>query len=310
MVYLLIFCGRNFCGDRNSLNYTPTNLNNIETLKLQNGIFNNLHATRNANFSGGIPKSATEWNYDTIMLALFENDLLAGNIRYSVDQVTDIRVKIREKGKFNWITIADIPIHSVEDFRFDIYYKYCRAKQDYEVALIPVLDNIEGSININSIHSMFDGLFIVEKDKAYSTLLTANISLQKNKPTNYVQTINRKYPYVFNAGNNDFYTGSVETEFISNNSNLVKNDDINELVKSSPQYREELMDFLTNGNAKILKLYDGRIWMINIINTPSEKSSDIPYLSGISFDWVEIGDTQSTNDLYDNNFIDINIEGV
>lgn len=305
----MVFCGRSFCADRNSLNHTPVSINDIQTLQIQNGVFDTLHVTRDGNYQGNIPNSVDSWNYDTIMLALFDNNLLAGNISYALSQVSSIRVKGRVKGTFEWITYYEIPINKIEDFYFDIYHKYCKADETYEFALVPVIGNIEGNININEIHSMFDGLFLIEKDKSYSTLIISSFSAQKNRPTSYVQTINRKYPYVFSAGDNDFFTGSVSGEFIANNSGLVNVDNPSDLIKSSPKFREELMNFLTNGNTKILKMYNGKMWMVNIINSPSEQSQSIPYMSDVSFEWVEVGDTLSSNDLSENNLIDVNVEG-
>ena len=58
-----------------------------------------------------------------------------------------------------------------------------------------------------------------------------------------------------------------------------------------------------------MKLTDGRIWMISITNGVSENNDAIEGYVHHSFDWVEIGDAESSGDLYYNNFIDCNVEG-
>jgi hypothetical protein len=68
------------------------------------------------------------------------------------------------------------------------------------------------------------------------------------------------------------------------------------------------MNFLCDGTPKILKHRDGRIWMISTTGTPNETPQDVPEIENTSFDWVEIGSVDSTNDLYNNGFINVNIE--
>jgi hypothetical protein len=306
----MMFCKRNFSADRYSLGYTPTTVKNIERIRLQNGKFDTIHISKNISrpYSDYIPQQIDEWDYDTILLAFFDGNLLAGNILYSLSQISHFRIKVREAGTFKWLTFEEIPIRTIDDVSFDRYYKYCKSNQEYEFALVPVLNSIEGNININRIYSEFQGMFIMEKDKSFSTMIDVNISVQKNRPSAYIQTINRQYPYVFSAGNNNFYTGNFVVEFIADNSDISVDKSYNDYLKNSWVYRKNLMEFFCNGRPKIIKLYDGRMWMVSIINQPSEtKESSI--LPRTSFEWVEIGDCLSSNDLYDNNFIDVNFEG-
>ena len=75
------------------------------------------------------------------------------------------------------------------------------------------------------------------------------------------------------------------------------------------QYREEIKQFLNDGRPKILKLADGRTWMIMIIDSLDEDNGSIEGYVHTSFSWVEIGNPESSSDLYENNFIDVNLEG-
>jgi len=75
------------------------------------------------------------------------------------------------------------------------------------------------------------------------------------------------------------------------------------------EYREEIKAFLNDGKPKIMKLTDGRIWMICTTDGISENNDDIEGYVHHSFSWVEIGDPENAGDLYYNNFIDCNVEG-
>ena len=72
---------------------------------------------------------------------------------------------------------------------------------------------------------------------------------------------------------------------------------------------DSILDFLCDGNPKILKHEDGRMWMVQITGTPSESESPHPDFPTTSFEWVEIGSAESSTMLYSNNFIDVNVEG-
>ena len=54
------------------------------------------------------------------------------------------------------------------------------------------------------------------------------------------------------------------------------------------------MHFLTNGQPKILKSFDGRIWMVDITGDPTATVQNHPDQVSISFNFTEIGDTYST----------------
>ena len=65
------------------------------------------------------------------------------------------------------------------------------------------------------------------------------------------------------------------------------------------QERKDLLDFLTNKKAKILKDWNGNIWLMVIVNSPSvsfERNSSMS-LANVSASWAEIGNYNSQNDL-------------
>ena len=66
---------------------------------------------------------------------------------------------------------------------------------------------------------------------------------------------------------------------------------------------------MNDGKPKIMKLSDGRIWMISTTDGLTEDNGEVEHYVHHSFNWVEIGDPESSSDLYNNNFIDVNLEG-
>ena len=88
---MLGICGYNFCGDKDAIDEAPTNVNNIKSTTLQNGIFDNFNVTKDTTspYNCDIP---TAWDFSTIMNANFNGNINAGNVDYVVDQIKSVKV--------------------------------------------------------------------------------------------------------------------------------------------------------------------------------------------------------------------------
>ena len=64
------------------------------------------------------------------------------------------------------------------------------------------------------------------------------------------------------------------------------------------QYQKKVMDFIAKNCPGILKMPDGRTWIIQVTPSPSDSAQDTYNNRNISFSWVEIGDVNSEADLY------------
>ena len=178
----MLFLGSTFLGDRYTLDATPTNVSNITSVKLQNGIYDELYMTKDMTktYSTVIP---TEWDFNTILHALFAGNLNCGNVDFAASQVSNVLIKRRKVGDFNWLTLANFEIENSDSFNFEFYDRFVRAKTEYEYAIVPVLNGIEGNLNINTIKAEFEGLFLIEKDKQFYTPLNVTIDdIKRNKP--------------------------------------------------------------------------------------------------------------------------------
>lgn len=296
----MIFCGGTFCGALKTLDYTPSDVKNIQSVELQNGIYDRLHIDTNTSkdYTTDIPE---DWEYSTIFDAHFDGNLSAGNVNFILNEVNSLLIKREEDGTGKWITLFEVPINEESDFAFVKLDKTVRANTKYNYALIPVIAGQEGEMNISSILCEFEGIFIMEKDVTYHALANISMTMQKNRPSVTVNTIDRKYPYVVTNGNNNYTSGSTSATFIK----TVK-DDYDWQWYDSYKYREDLYNFLCDGNPKILKHFDGRMYLISIIDNPTQNEAASNYFPVTTFNWVEIGDAENTDDLYNNNIIDYN----
>ena len=111
------------------------------------------------------------------------------------------------------------------------------------------------------------------------------------------EPLGRKYPVVVSNSLINYETGSFTGTVLPND--FLENHNFNALDMVNE--RKELLDFLTNKNAKILKDWNGNIWLIIIVNNPSIsfQTNTSMKLADVSASWVEIGDYNSQKDLYE-----------
>ena len=290
----MYFCGQTFYRDDKCFNSSMVDITKINSIILDSGIYDDLFVTKNYNKE--ITNSNKEWDFDTILHAMFNNNLLAGNIEFALNTVSSIRIKQREKGKFDWITIYDIPINSIEDLNFVRTYKYCKGNTNYEFAVVPVLNNtIEGNMSIVECESKFTGAYLMERDSSIQMVVNLESTQQRNYSSTTIQTLGRQRPYYITNGMSNYESGSINVVFVQ-----FDNCELN--TRTGAKYRKNIYDILTNKKPKILKFEDGRTYIVGVTDTISQTSDiDIPVST---INWTEIADIDSEEDLYENDFLD------
>jgi len=288
-----LFCGKNF-----SFSLTPTNVSNINYIRLSAGIFDSLFVSKNSNIE--YDESKRQWDFDTKIFAHFRNNLFGGNVDYTSDIVSAIRVKRRKKGIYKWDTIYEIPIKTNEDFKFERFDRTVRSKTDYQYSLVPVINNIEGNLNTNEIKTDFEGFYFIEKETVIRAILNAAISsTNRNFSGNIIETKGREKPFFITNSKLNYESGTIQATFIDQDLN-------NEWdIENAWKYRQQVDDFLSNGKPKILKCDDGRMWLVAIV--PNSVKNVVSHHDNVitTINWVEIGDAENVADLIDNGFLDL-----
>jgi len=298
----MIFLGyKSGLGDVHSGDETSTSIENINSVKELNSIVDESFITKD--ISSFLSPLSKTWDFNTILYATYQGDLLAGNVDFAVSQVSSIRIKRREKGTYNWTTIFQVPINSVNDLSFERFDRFCKAKTEYEWALIPVINGIEGNLSINSILSDFDGMVLSGKDTTFLTPLDVKYSRQRNRQSSTLNSIDGKFPIVIINSANCYDSGTASGVFIQLNEETCEFD-----IDGGWKYRDDFLDFLSDGKPKFLKLYNSKAWLISIIDNPSENEDGHYQKIVTSFSWVQVGDIDSSQDLYDNGLTDTSSE--
>lgn len=291
----MFFLGNTFCSSQKALDSTGINVS-ISDIKIQNGIIDSLFITKDIAMNNDDLK---EWNYNTLLYALFNNSTLAGNVDFSTSTVSSIRIKIKKHTDNKWENIMEIPINSNEDFNFNRYYSYCRGNTEYDFALVPVINQVEGNLDVNTVKSKFEGAYLIEKNVMYHAFFNLKLEHHREHSATTVKTLGKKTPYYIKNGNVNYTSGTLQAIFI------YVDKDSHKLDIENWQYRENIDDFLTNGKLKLLKTENGKMWMIGIVDSISQDISKHEQLPIHNITWEQIGDADDINDLYENDFIDV-----
>lgn len=301
---MISFCNYSFCFGKDVLNPFPTNVSDIKKVRIENGVFDHIDITKNVsfNYTTEIPK----WDFDTIIDCDFENGTGAGNVDFALSQLSSIKIKRRKKGTFEWITIQEIPINDRTDLNSIRQDYFVPSYEEFEYALVPILNGVEGQYIIGSISTEFNGVFI--SDITNNFKLNAKVSYNSRtsmQSVGQITPLGRRYPVIIKNGEANYEVGSVSGMLLGKN--YEKTHEINR--KEVVEEIDEFVNFLKNGKPKIIKDWNGNIFLFCIIGNPS-----ITYnnnygmgVANVSFEWVEQGKYDNEDDLYDNGFIEIDI---
>ena len=294
----MLFCGSNFVGGELACALTPTGIENINYVELKNGIYDDLYISKNADFelNGKFP---IEWDFDTILWAKFNNTTNAGNVDWNLETTSHIILKSRTEGNFKWKTIVVKETNTIEDFVINYPDYFVASGQPVEYAIVPILWGMEGDYATTQVISKFSKMFLIEGNEVWGTEITDGYcDTTRNIPSSNVVLLNSRYPIFVKNTKANYDTGNCKGAFVP------LDEDSCEFAYDSEQdywrikYQREFMDYISNGVPKILKLPDGRLWLIQVTPNPTDTANQTYNDREHSWSWVEIGNVNSESDLY------------
>lgn len=296
-----MFLGMSFASTDSSISNMAVSDSTISTLVISNVIADELYATRNVllKFNWNIPD---QWTIDTYLHAEYENSLYAGNVAYSTEMVSSVRIKKRFVGDFEWKTIYEQEVNTNEDFAIEFYDYYEPSKKDIEYSYVVVVGGTDTEAARSQVKSEFECYFICGTGgENYPMILDMDNNLTYNRESNVIKSPGNKYPYVNNNGITQYYSGTINVTFIQ-----VDNCQFD--FENSWKYRNEIDQFLANGEPKILKSFEGDMWLVNVINSLPRTTNNHYQNISHQIEWVEAGSPFSIADLYDNGFINTDVD--
>lgn len=267
-------------------------MQSFQYLELRNGIFDEWKIDSELLLFTPEQKS---WDYDTMLLATFNNTLEAGNISNEGREIEYLRYKRRSKNRLKWTTFAQLA-YSPHQTHYGVYDRLVQGQEEYEYCVVPVSQGIEGRETIQDVVCDFDGLWLVDNDMGYKLMYDLNYgSISYTQQTAVLETLENQYPF-FLTNSINYRKGSITAKVVTTKSS----DDMIVDFYSERQLRERLFEFVSNRKPKILKDFLGRYYLVmlsGVRETPDSRFGG--GLVEISFDWMEIGDANNTSDLED-----------
>ncbi|MBO5054863.1 MAG: hypothetical protein J6C64_00705 [Lachnospiraceae bacterium] len=295
----MFICGSNFVGGASAYTLTPTGIDNINYIELKNGIYDDLYITKATDFEL-TDKFPDEWDFDTILWAKFNNNTNAGNVDWNLESTSHILLKSRNHRNFLWKTIFVKEVHTIDDFVINYPDYFVASGETVEYAIVPVFYGLEGNYASTEITPKFDKMFLIEGNNVWGTYITDGFcDTTRNIPSSSIELLNFRYPIFIRNTIANYDTGVCNSSFVP-----IADETGCELAYDSEYdyrritYQKEFMDFICDGIPKILKLPDGRMWIVQITPNPSDTANTAYNNREISFSWVEVGDVNSEEDLY------------
>lgn len=301
---MLSFCGYNFVEDIDALNFFLSLESNVTNSQLENGIYDYLDISKDVKTSYNIEEPS--WSYDTILDCDFNGNIAGGNVSYTLEQLSSIQIKRRlydPSNLVNWTVLGDIEVVNEGSIEFTMTDNLMPNGYTIEYAIVPIINGAEGLYITDKVESKFNGVYICDLDTMFK--LYANVEygdITNNQSIGVVETIGSQYPTIIRNNKIDYKKGSVKGKLLGVNFETTRKINRNDVVTQINNYEK----FLKNGKAKIIKDWNGNVWLITVVGAPTT-TYDSNYGMGIAstnFEWVEQGKYSNQEDLYINGLSD------
>ena len=229
--------------------------------------------------------------------------------------ITNLLVKRQDVDDVSgdWLTLYSQPVSQASDMDFTFIDFTNQYGKTYKYALVPLLTQTQSGVEVeveggytvsDEVQSVFDGVFIA--DSTGSQKCKANVgygNVDMNQTVGTITPIGAKYPVVITNSQNQYHNGSISGTIVPDdyyfNGNLSRIDMVNK--------RDELEQFLTNKRAKIIKDWNGKIWLVMIMDNVSCTFNNNYGMGIVNFstNWVEVGDPTNQQDLQATGLINV-----
>lgn len=285
--------GATFFGDKrdwNSLYYdTPIPTAELDELTIYQGMYDELFITVDTETNDS-PEKPTQWQIKTIMDAEFNNSIEAGSIDGKGHTITDIQIYRREYQAKNagWDLVAQFPY--VQEYNiYTVIDRFIENDKVYEYAVVPLSYQLMGDMTLSiPVESKFNETFITDLDNNYPmryNLRMTDVTYNKNVST--ALPLNAQFPIV-TFGKQNYRTGGLSFRPITPRLEEGLDKTIN--AQSELKMRKQIINWLNDGKAKVLRREDGDMIVIAVDTITTTPISDsIEQIQDVGFNFTEIG---------------------
>lgn len=192
-----------------------------------------------------------------------------------------ISISRRVTGSSAWEMIYISTVSSVSDLSFEFLdiTSLSGIIYDYQIEYGSEFGTI------NRVRCWFEALFVGDFEQQFIAQSNYKTETKKNMAVEYVTTLAGKYPYRVSNSNLCYTTGTSAGLFLE-----LGSDGKTLMPDTYHTFSNKVMDFLCNGECKVLKTHDGQGWYVSIDKEPAKVYSDFMGMNAIQFAWTEIGE--------------------
>lgn len=324
-----MFIGATFAGTAqgvvNYVNPSPT----FDNVTLENMYLDEIWATniQPVDHTGSEWDNMPTWTHYTELRCSYKEGLNAGNLHYLIENVQAVKIKRRFADDItsDWQPIYMKSIKEKVDFNVAIVDYLEPSNRKVEYLYCPVAMNgsdyiADGEV-MAKVYSKFNFYVLVDKDYVYKAIINAITTPNMNVPLSVVETLGNKYPFVIRKGAAAYRSGTMTALYMEINccgspamrSISVYDKELDEYVEKIAEdlldvenawkHRNEVENFIANGNDKLIKAPDGDIWLTAMSAAPSRNVNNDYRFATTSFGWTEVGDAYNSIDLYNSNLL-------
>lgn len=205
---------------------------------------------------------------------------------------TKVKIQRRFSQMLRYNTIGEKNITDATDLNFTALDYYVKPNKSYDYMFVYEFSTGEELSSKITISTPFVGILLRDSRGEYISGLNAKCSYKRNRAVKYVQSFYGRTPHAIINGNANYDTGNCSGLFLPL-------DDKGKPIICNPgqwnaEWNKAFLDFLTNGEVKLLKIYSGEMWMVQIDDTPYEELASVGSISDFRFSWTEITDVPET----------------
>jgi hypothetical protein len=290
-----VIIGYNFMGYEHggSVWDTPICTDMLDELELNEGTYDEVYVNLDVTTPSNTAKP-TIWTVTTIMDSKFTGDLDGGSIGAEGFKITSIQLYRSIYGTGKWDAVGQFKYD--EEFNmYDYVDRYVQNGAVYQYAIVPVANEVQGDKLISDrVGASYEGIFIT--DKKENRRFDYDISLGEvvyNTTSALNQPLNSGFPIV-TFGQSKYRSGNLSVLPLSDDTIALAGSGVDKLAEQIN--RQEWLDFINNGRAKVLRMDNGVLMLIVTQNaTASHKEGMLKDLASLTFDYVEVGEINFGN---------------
>lgn len=197
--------------------------------------------------------------------------------------VNKIVIERKKSEEGVWLKIREVNIITSDDIVFTLHDYTALSRQSYDYRSVCISEAGETQGVVVSITPITKGIVIADRSNAYVSLFNCKYTHQRVFPFAQITPYYSRYPHTIQNGEMNYESGTIEGLFNPLGIGC-------DIQMEYGDYEKKMIDFLSNGEPKMITTFDGRGWYANLKSPISCSSEAGSGLVGVKLEWTETGD--------------------